>query len=65
MPIPKENLNRLDAAIDNHLRKRDSEYRNTDPVEFLETPEIRRNLPIAEPVMPQDDSARTKRDLFK
>jgi hypothetical protein len=72
MPISSKTLGRLDAAIDNHLKRRDSEYHNTDPVEFLESPSARRhNNPVAEPAqMPQEDSAPShihagKKDLFK
>jgi hypothetical protein len=67
MPISKSRLDRMISMIDSAWQKqRDSMDKDTDPVQFLETPGMRRNLPIAEPAqMPQEDSARTKRDLFK
>jgi hypothetical protein len=61
MPIPQENLKRLDEAIDRCLTKRD---RDTDPKQFFESPSAR-NPQIAEPpTVPQDDSTR-RRDLFR
>jgi hypothetical protein len=74
MPIPKSQLDRILDSIDQFLANNkdrmiaDFQNRDTDPVEFLETPGASK-MPIAEPAnVPQEDAAPTQihrsKDLF-